>query len=96
MKNSSWYSVRKPFKVSKPRKQIYLGNFLILKNKFSCRILTGGVYFHCEDLTFNSLITLLDHITSEGGEFERQQHRAVCRVYWFKRDFIQLYDSETE
>ena len=46
----------------------------MMKNKFSFRILTGEVYFHRQDLTFNSLITLLDHITSEGGEIERQQH----------------------
>ena len=52
-----------------------------IKNKFSCRILTGEVYFHRWDLTFNSLITLLDHTTAEGGEIERQQHRAVFRLY---------------
>ena len=62
------------------RKQMPCIKF-ILKSKFSCRILTGGVYFYCEDLTFNYLITLLDHITSESEEIERQQHRAVFRVY---------------
>ena len=53
----------------------------MMKHKSSCRILTGGVYFHCEDLTFNYFITVLDHITSESEEIERQQHRAVFRVY---------------
>ena len=53
----------------------------MMKNKFSCRILTSEVYFHRWDLTFNSLITLLDHTTSEGGEIERQRHRAVFRLY---------------
>ena len=62
-----------------------LRNFFIMKNKFSYRILTGEVYSHRLDLTFNSLITSLDYTTSEGGEIERQQHRAVCRVNWFKR-----------
>ena len=33
--------------------------------------------FYRWDLTFNSLITLLDHTTAEGGEIERQQH-FVC------------------
>ena len=42
----------------------------MMKNKFSCRILTGEVYFHRWDLTFNSLITLLDHTTAEGGEID--------------------------
>ena len=46
----------------------------MMKNKFSCWILTGEVYFHGYDLTFNSFMTLLDHTTSEGGEIERQQH----------------------
>ena len=58
-----------------------LRSFFMMKNKSSCRILTGEVYFHRLDLTFNSLITLLDHTTSEGGEIERQQHRAVFRLY---------------
>ena len=53
----------------------------MMKNKFSCRILTGEVYFHRWDLTFNSLITLLEHTTAEVGEIERQQHRAVFRLY---------------
>ena len=52
-----------------------------MKNKFNCRISTGEVYFHRDDLTFNSLITLLDHTTTEGGKIERQQHRAVCCLY---------------
>ena len=54
----------------------------MMKNKFSCRILTGEVYFNRWDLTFNSLITfILDHTTAEVGEIERQQHRAVFRLY---------------
>ena len=53
----------------------------MIRNKFICRILTGEVFFHGKDLTFNSLITLLDHTTSEGGEIERQRHRAVFRLY---------------
>ena len=58
-----------------------LRNFFMMKNTFSCRILTGEVYFHRWHLTFNSLITLLDHTTAEVGEIERQQHRAVFRLY---------------
>ena len=37
----------------------------MMKNKFTCKILIGEVYFHRWDLTFNSLITLLDHTTAE-------------------------------
>ena len=56
-------------------------NFFIMKTTFNCRILTSEVYFYREYLTFNSLITLLDHTITEVGKIERQQHRAVCRVY---------------
>ena len=67
----------------------------MMKNKFSCRILTGEVYFHRWDLTLNSLITLLDHATAEVGEIERQQHRAVFCLYRFKRRPTVLFTRGT-
>ena len=53
----------------------------MMKNKFSCRILTGEVYFYRWDLTFNSLITLLDHTTAEGGEIEKCTDSNVVQLF---------------